>query len=162
MNQNNRTVVTLPSDREILITRVFNAPRELVFRAHTDPALIPLWWGPRSTTTIVDKMDVRPGGEYRFIHRSSDGTEIVFRGEFREVVPPERVVQTSEMEGTPGSVLDTLTLEEHDGKTTLTVLELCPTKEVRDAIIASGMEEGLAESYDRLSELLAQQSAAIR
>jgi uncharacterized protein YndB with AHSA1/START domain len=158
MNQNNRTVVELPSDRELLITRVFDAPRELVFRAHTDPALIPLWWGPRSTTTIVDKMDVRPGGEYRFIHQS-DGQEIIFYGEFREIVPPERIVQTSQMEGMPGYIVETLTLEEKNGKTTLTVLETCETKEARDAVIASGMEEGLSESYDRLDDFFAAQKA---
>jgi uncharacterized protein YndB with AHSA1/START domain len=153
MNQNNRTVIELPSDRELLITRVFDAPRELVFRAHTDPALIPQWWGPRSTTTIVDKMDVRPGGEYRFIHRSDDGREYIFYGEFREIVPPERIVQTSQMEGMPGIILDTMTLEEMNGKTILTILELCATREERDAVLASGMEEGLSESYDRLDEL---------
>jgi uncharacterized protein YndB with AHSA1/START domain len=162
MNQNNRTIISLPSDRELLITRVFDAPRELVFRAHTDPALIPLWWGPRSTTTIVDKMDVRPGGEYRFVHRSDDGSEYGFRGEFREIVPPERIVQTSELEGAPDIVLETITFEEHDGRTTLTVLDLCPTREVRDTILASGMEEGLSESYDRLAELLAEQNASAR
>jgi len=162
MNQNNRTVISLPSDREILITRVFDAPRELVFRAHTDPALIPLWWGPRSTTTIVDKMDVRPGGKYRFVHRTDDGSEYVFHGEFREIVPPERIVQTSELEGSPGIVLETLTFDERDGRTTLTVLDECPTQETRDAMIASGMEAGLNESYDRLAHLLAQQDAAAR
>jgi uncharacterized protein YndB with AHSA1/START domain len=155
VNQNKRTVISLPSDREILITRLFDASRELVFRAHTDPALIPLWWGPASTTTIVDQMDVRPGGKYRFIHRPGDGSEYVFYGEFREIVPPERLVQTSGMEGTPDNVLETLTFEDLDGKTRLTVLDVCPTQEVRDAIIASGMEEGLDESYNRMEELLA-------
>jgi uncharacterized protein YndB with AHSA1/START domain len=157
VNQINRTVVSLPSDREILITRVFDAPRELVFRAHTDPALIPLWWGPRSTTTIVDKMDVRPGGEYRFVHRTEDGSEYIFSGEYREVAPPERLVQTSEFDGAPGHiVLETITFDEQDGKTTLTVLDVCSTQEERDAILASGMEEGLNESYDRLAELVAE------
>jgi uncharacterized protein YndB with AHSA1/START domain len=155
VNRNKRTTLSLPSDCEILITRVFDAPRELVFRAHTDPALIPLWWGPRNTTTIVDRMDVRPGGGYRFIHRTDDGSEYIFSGEFREIDPPRRLVQTSEMEGAPGSVLETITFEELNGRTTLTVLDLCPTQEVRDAILASGMEEGLAESYDRLAELIA-------
>jgi uncharacterized protein YndB with AHSA1/START domain len=159
MNQNNRTVIELPSDRELLITRVFDAPRELVFRAHTDPTLIPLWWGPRSTTTIVDKMDVRPGGEYRFIHRSDEGGEYIFYGEFREIAPPERLVQTSQMEGMPGVILETMTMEEKNGKTILTVLELCETKEARDAVLASGMEEGLSESYDRLDEFFAAQKA---
>jgi len=160
MNKNNGAVISLPSEREILVTRTFDAPRELVFRAHTDPQLIPLWWGPRSTTTIVDKMDVRPGGEYRFIHRSDDGSEVVFHGEFREIVAPQRLVQTSAMEGMPGFLLETLSFEEHGGKTTLTVLDDCPTQEVRDAVLASGMEEGMNESYDRLTDLLAQQSPA--
>ena len=159
MNQNNRTQITLPSDRELLITRVFAAPRELVFKAHTDPALIPLWWGPRNTTTIVDKMDVRPGGKYRFIHRNEDGSEYVFHGEFKEIVSPERIVQTSELEGMPGTILETLTLEEHNGKTIVTVVELCESQEQRDAVLASGMEEGLNESYDRLVELFAEQVA---
>lgn len=159
MNQNNRTQITLPSDREMLITRYFDAPRELVFKAHTDPALIPLWWGPRSTTTIVDKMDVRPGGRYRFIHRNDDGSEYVFGGEFQEITPPERLVQTSELEGMPGSILETMTFAEQNGQTILTIVELCESQEQRDAVLASGMEEGLNESYDRLVELFAEQVA---
>lgn len=161
MNQNNRTIVSLPSDREILMTRVFDAPRELVFRAMTDPALIPLWWGPRTTTTIVDQLDARVGGTYRFIHRMDDGSQFVFSGEFREITPPERIVQTSEFDGAPGNVvIDTVTLEEHDGRTTLTIVEVCDSKEVRDAIIASGMEGGLSETYERLDEILAEQLKA--
>jgi uncharacterized protein YndB with AHSA1/START domain len=105
---------------------------------------------------------VRPGGEYRFVHRTADGSEVVFRGEFREIVPPRRLVQTSEMEGAPGVVLETLTLEEQDGKTTLTILDVCPSQEVRDAILASGMEAGLAESYERLAQLVAELGAAAR
>lgn len=159
MPQNNGTSVTLPSDTEIHITRVFNAPRELVYRAHTDPALIPRWWGPEETTTVVDKMDVRPGGKYRFIHTAPDGGEYIFHGEFRELVPPERLVQTSSLEGQPGEIIETLTFEEHGGKTTLTILDECGSKEARDAILATGMAEGLHASYDRLAELLAEQKA---
>src|SRR4029450_9847895 len=129
MNQNKRTVVSLPSDREILITRIFDAPRELVFRAHTDPALIPLGGGPRRRAARGEKMDVRPGGQYRFVHRSGDGSEYVFHGEFREIVPDERLAQTSELEGAPGGGLRTITFEEQAGKTTLTVLDVCSTKE---------------------------------
>lgn len=155
MSQSNRTTLTLQSDNEILIKRVFNAPRRLVFKVLTDPELIPRWWGPSDTTTIVDTMDVRPGGSYRYIHRSDDGSEVIFYGDIREVVPYERVVQTTSIEGMPGPpVVDTMTLEEHDGRTTLTVLEECPSAEVRDAIIASGMEEGMKETYDRLEALL--------
>jgi uncharacterized protein YndB with AHSA1/START domain len=159
MTQNSGTSVTLPSDTEIHITRVFNAPRALVYRAHTDPALIPRWWGPKETTTVVDQMDVRPGGKYRFIHTSPDGSEYIFHGEFRELVPPERLVQTSAIEGQPGELIETLTFEEHNGQTTLFIVEECGSKEARDAVLASGMEEGLHASYDRLQELLTQQSA---
>ena len=163
MKPNHRTEIRLISDLEVLITRVFDAPRELVFRAHTDPSLIPLWWGPRNTTTIVETMDVRPGGAWRFIHRSDDGSEYGFRGEFREILPPERLVQTSEFEGAPGHiVLETITFEEQFGQTTVKVLDLCASIEDRDAMLASGMEEGLEETYDRLAELVAQQSAAAR
>jgi uncharacterized protein YndB with AHSA1/START domain len=101
-------------------------------------------------------MDVRPGGQYRFIHRSGD-EEFVFWGEFREVVPPDRLVQTQEFSLAPGQpVVEIMTLEERDGRTTLTVVEQCLSREQRDAILASGMEEGLAEAYDRLEELIAQ------
>jgi uncharacterized protein YndB with AHSA1/START domain len=90
------TIVTTPTDREIHIERVFDAPRDRVFAAYTDPQLIPEWWGPRGTTTVVDRMDVRPGGSWRFVIRNSDGSETGFRGTYREVAPPERIVQTFE------------------------------------------------------------------
>jgi uncharacterized protein YndB with AHSA1/START domain len=148
------TTITLPSDREIVITRQFNAPRDLVFKAHTDPVLIPLWWGPRTTTTIVEEMDVRPGGAWRFLHRTDDGSEFRFYGEFREIVPGERIVQTSEFDGAPGHVvLETITFEEREGKTFMTVTDLFDSKEDRDAAVASGMESGVRESYERLSDL---------
>lgn len=160
MNQSNRAVMTLPSDREILVTRVFDAPRALVFRAHTDPALIPLWWGPRYLTTVVAQLDVRPGGAWRFVQRSPDGSEYGFRGEFREIAAPERIVQTFEFEGMPGHiVLQSLTFDEQDGKTTLTTRELYASMEDRDGMLATGMEGGMNESYERLDELVAAQSA---
>ena len=148
--------VATPSDREIVMTRVFDAPRELVFRAYTDPEAIPLWWGPRRLTTTVVEMDVRPGGAWRFVQRDADGNEYGFHGVYREIVPPERVVSTFEFEGMPGHVaVDTVTLEEHDGKTTLTTRSLFDTVEDRDGVLQSGMESGAAESMDRLAELLA-------
>jgi uncharacterized protein YndB with AHSA1/START domain len=148
--------VTLPSDREIVMTRVFNAPRELVFKAHVDPTLIAQWWGLRSNTTIVDQMDARPGGKWRLVQRRPDGSEEGFRGEFREIVPPERFTWTFEWEGMPGHVgLETYTFEEHAGKTTLTATSVFNTLEERDGVIASGMEAGANESADRLEELLA-------
>jgi uncharacterized protein YndB with AHSA1/START domain len=148
--------VMLPSDREIVMTRVFNAPRELVFKAHVDPTLIPQWWGLRGNTTIVDKMDVRPGGVWRLVQRRADGSEEGFHGEFREIVPPERFTWTFEWEGMPGHVgLETYKFEEHAGQTTLIATSFFNTLEERDGVIASGMEAGANESGDRLEALLA-------
>jgi uncharacterized protein YndB with AHSA1/START domain len=149
------TTFSKPSPREIVMTRVFDAPRELVFKAYTDPEQVPHWWGQRGSTTIVDQMDVRPGGAWRYIQREANGEEYAFRGEFREIVPPERLVSTFEFEGMPGHVVvDTATFEEHDGKTTVTVTSLFDTVEDRDGMLESGMETGANESWDRLAELL--------
>ena len=152
-----RTTVTTPAEREILSERVFDAPRERVFEAFTDPELIPLWWGPRGTTTIVDKMDVVPGGAWRFVVREDDDSESGFRGTYRELAPPERIVQTFEWEGMPGHVLvETVELTDlGDGRTKLTSTSLFHTTEERDGMLASGMETGQNESHDRLVELLA-------
>ena len=149
------TTFTTPSDREIRMTRVFDAPRELVFQAHTDPQHVPHWWGQRHSTTIVDVMDVRPGGAWRFVQRDPEGNEYGFRGEYREVVPPERLVYTFEFEGMPGHILvETMTFEEHDGKTTVSSTSLFDSVEDRDGMLESGMESGAIESWDRLAELL--------
>jgi uncharacterized protein YndB with AHSA1/START domain len=155
-DQSSALKVTLPSDLEIAMTRVFDAPRALVYKAHTDPELIPRWWGQRGNTLIVDKMDVKPGGAWRFVQKASDGSEYAFRGEYREVVPPERLAYTFEFEGMPGKVLvETIAFTESDGKTTLTSVSVFDTKEDRDGMLATGMEAGAAEGYDRLAELLA-------
>ncbi len=155
------TKITLPSDREILITREFDAPRDLVFKAMTDPDLIPRWWGPRAYTTVVDKMDVRPGGAWRFINRTPEGTEHAFRGEYREVVPPERIVQTFEYEPMAGHIsVDTATFVEREGRTALTVRSVFRSVEDRDGMIQSGMEKGLVETHDRFAELLVELRAA--
>ncbi len=147
--------VSTPSDKEIVLTRSFNAPRELVFKAMTDPDAIPKWWGPRRYQTIVDRMEVRPGGAWRFINRDQDGTEFAFHGEYREIVPPQRLVYTFEFEGAPGHVsLETIVLEERDGVTYSVDTVLFDTREARDAMIASGMETGASESMDRLAELV--------
>lgn len=153
------TELTTPSDREIVTERVFDAPRERVFEAMTDPELIPQWWGPRGYTTIVDVMDVKPGGAWRFVHRGpDDNEEHGFRGTYREVTPPERIVQTFEWEGMPGHVLvETTTLEDLGGSTKLTTVSLFHTTEERDGMLNSGMESGLTETHDRLEELLAKQ-----
>ena len=155
-NQSSALKVTLPSDLEIAMTRVFDAPRDLVFKAHTDPELVPRWWGQRGSTTVVDTMDVKPGGAWRFVQKAPDGSEYAFRGEYREVVPPERLAYTFEFEGMPGKVLvETITFTESDGKTTLSSVSVFDSKEDRDGMLASGMEAGAAEGYDRLAELLA-------
>ena len=148
--------MTTPSDREIVSERVFDAPRERVFAAFTDPELIPEWWGPRNVTTIVDEMDVRPGGAWRFVCRDPDGDEDGFRGTYREVTPPERLVHTFEWEGMPGHVSSRRsTFEDLGGRTKVTTTSLFHTPEERDGMLASGMEGGLNESYERLDELLA-------
>lgn len=148
--------LTLPSDREIVMTRVFNAPRTLVFEAYTKPEHIVQWWGPRKYTTIVDKMDVTPGGVWRYIARAPDGNEHAFNGVYREIVPPGRLVSTFEFEGMPGHVaVETATFEEHEGSTKLTVTSVFQTAEDRDGTLQSGMEAGAAETWDRLAEHLA-------
>ena len=147
-------VIIEPGKQDVVITRVFDAPREVVFQTATDPDLVPKWWGPRSTTTEVDKMDVRPGGQWRFVHRS-DGQEFAFHGVYHDVVPNESVVQTTEFELAPGHVaLETLTLEDVDGKTRYVARALYDTVESRDAAVQAGMEGGLREALDRLAELV--------
>ena len=149
------SALTLSSDQEIVMERVFNAPRELVFKAHTDPNLISQWWGPRRYTTVVDKMDLRVGGVWRFVQHDADGNEFAFNGVYREIVPPERLSYTFEFEGMPGHVLvETVTFEEKNGKTKVTVTGLYQSVEDRDGMLQSGMEEGANESYERLVELL--------
>ena len=156
MSDSQTTTLTTPSDREIAMSRVFDAPRELVWKAHTDPNLIPQWWGRRTDTTIVDQMDVRPGGTWRFITREAEGREDAFHGEYREIVPFERVVQTFEWEGLPGHIsVETLTLEDLGGKTRVTTTSRFDTVEDRDGMLQSGMEVGARETWDRLAELLA-------
>jgi uncharacterized protein YndB with AHSA1/START domain len=128
-----------------------------VFRALTDPTLLPKWWGPRRYKTVVDTMDVRPGGKWRMRNIAADGGEHAFRGEFREVKAPERIVWTFEYEPLAGHVsVETITLTERDGRTLLTVHDVFSSKEDLDGMLQSGMESGAAESYDRLAELLAE------
>ena len=149
--------VSTPSDREIMMTREFDAPRELIFKVYTDPESIPNWWGPRAHTTSVDSMDVRVGGAWRYVSRDEQGNEYAFRGEYLEIDPPHRLVSTFEFEGMPGHVVtDTLTLEERDGKTVLTTRSLFASTEDRDGMLQSGMETGANEMMDQLAELLAE------
>jgi uncharacterized protein YndB with AHSA1/START domain len=149
--------ITVLSDTEIQLTREFDAPRDLVFKAMTDPQLLSRWWGPRKYVTIVDKMDVRPGGTWRMRNQAADGGEHAFRGEFREVTPPERLVWTFEYEPLAGHIsVETMTLTERDGRTLLTVRDQFASKADRDGMLESGMESGARESYERLDEVLAE------
>jgi uncharacterized protein YndB with AHSA1/START domain len=148
--------VTTPSDREIVMTRTFDAPRELVFEAHSSCEHMRNWWGPRKYEVDSCEIDFRPGGSWRVTHKSVNGPEEHgFRGEYREIVRPERIVWTFEWEGMPGHVsVETLTLEENDGKTTLTARSVYDTVEDRDGMLQSGAEAGASETFDRLDEYL--------
>ena len=148
--------VTLPTDEQILITREFDAPRQLVWKAWTTPALIKRWWsGQRGEVTIVE-VDLRVGGSWRHVMIANGGFEVGFHGEYREIVPNERLVQTEVYEGMPDAqALDTLTFTEVDGRTTLTMLVAHRNKEERDAHIDSGMEAGMQEAMDRLEQIAA-------
>jgi uncharacterized protein YndB with AHSA1/START domain len=146
--------VTLPTDERILITREFDAPRHLVWRAWTEPELVGRWWsGNRGETTVVE-IDLRVGGTWRCVMVADDGLEAAFRGEYREIVPNERIVATEVYEGMPEAVaLNTVTFAESDGRTTLTMLVEHASKEARDAHIASGMEAGMREAMDLLERV---------
>ncbi|GAA0736157.1 SRPBCC family protein [Dactylosporangium roseum] len=150
---NGDLTVTLPSDLEIKMVRVFDAPRALVFEAHTNCEHLKHWWGRGNPLDCA--MDFRPGGTYRFVEHAPDGEQYAFRGEYREIQVPERIVQTFEFEGMPGHVcVETLELTEDDGKTTVTSVTRFDTKEDRDGMAASGMAEGARESYEALSAYL--------
>lgn len=150
--------VTLPSDREIEMTRVFDAPRRLVFEAYSKPEHVKRWWGCRSFTLTVCEMDFRPGGTWRYVVRTPDGQEFPFKGVYREILRPERLVFTLifDVEGIRDhEAVETLTFEEHDGKTRLMARILHDSKESRDGHLQSGMEPGARETWDRLAELVA-------
>jgi uncharacterized protein YndB with AHSA1/START domain len=148
--------VATPTDREIVVTRVFDAPRRLVFEAWTNPRHLPRWMlGPEGWTMPVCEIDLRPGGAWHFVWRRSDGTEMEMRGVYREITPPERLVSTESWGGDWPETLNTLILSEEGGKTTSTVTILYPSKEARDAALKTGMKEGMSQSFDRLNEYLA-------
>jgi uncharacterized protein YndB with AHSA1/START domain len=147
--------VTTPTDREIVMTRVFDAPRHLVFDAFTKPELLKRWFGPRGSSLVVCEVDLKVGGAFRFVLRSPDGKDMGMRGVYSEIVPPERSVHMESFDDYPGESQVTGIYVEQGGKTTLTATVLYPSQEVRDAVIKSGMEHGAAESYDKLAELLA-------
>ena len=148
-------VTAVPRTQEIIITRDFDAGRDLVFKLYTDPDLMPQWLGPRRLTMKIEKMEVRPGGAWRYIHSEADGTEYGFRGVYHDVATPERIVGTFEFEGMPGHVsLDTSMFDDRGGKTRLTIKSVFQSVEDRDGMLESGMEGGLSEAFDRLDELL--------
>lgn len=153
-----KTTVTLPSDTEIRVTRLFRHPRGLVWAATTRPEHVASWWGPRGYTLTRCEMDFRVGGTWRFVLRRPDGAEDPFCGEYQEIVPTERLVQTfvydvPVIRDHPAT--ETATYEERDGGTLLTVTIAHASKEARDGHLQSGMEPGMSESHDRLAELLA-------
>jgi uncharacterized protein YndB with AHSA1/START domain len=146
--------VTLPADDQILITREFDAPKHLVYRAWTEPELVRRWWTANRGEMTVAEIDLRVGGTWRYVMVADGGIEVAFHGEYREIVPNERIVSTEVFEGMPDAeALDTLTFTEEDGRTTITILVQHQNKEHRDAHIESGMEAGLQDALDLLEQV---------
>jgi uncharacterized protein YndB with AHSA1/START domain len=155
MASGNKLTVTPQGATEIHMTRLFDAPRELVFEAHSSCEHMSNWWGPRKYEFASCEIDFRPGGTWRVVHRAEGEEDQGFYGEYREIVPPEKIVWTFEWEGLPGHVsVETLTLEEQDGKTLATAVSVFDNVEDRDGMLQSGMESGAAESYDRLDQYI--------
>lgn len=156
-----KTAITAePGTPVITITREFGAPRELVFRAHTDPDLLAQWLGPRDLTTTIDRYETRNGGTWRYTQTDAQGNSYGFHGVFHGDPSPDAIVQTFEFEGAPGHVcLQTATLAEDGGKTLLRTVSAFQSVEDRDAMVASGMERGVRDSGERLAELLARLQA---
>ena len=160
LTSNNRATVTLPTDRQILIEREFDAPRELVYRAYTTPELVKRWWHAKRGEVMVVEIDLRMGGRWRYLMVTPDGTEVGFHGEYREIVPNERLVTTEVFEGLPEGVaeqdaatLNTATFSDVNGRTTLRILIEAKSKASRDAIIESGMEDGLQDALELLEQV---------
>ena len=158
MTSSQTATVTLPTDEQILITREFDAPKHLVYKAWTTPELVKRWWNAKRGEVTIAEIDLRVGGKWRYVMMADGGLEVGFHGEYREIVPNERIVSTEVYEGMPeGSpeegTLNTLTLTEVDGRTTLTVLVQAPSKEIRDLIIDSGMEAGMQDAMDLLEQV---------
>ena len=157
MTHSGKAEVTLPADDQIKVVREFDAPANLVYRAVTEPELVKRWWGAQRGAMTVAEIDLRVGGKWRYVMDASTGEEVGFHGEFREIVPNGRVVQTEAYEGIPdpdeSANINTMTLVEADGRTTMELLIQCVNKESRDMQIASGMEEGMQESYDDLEDV---------
>jgi uncharacterized protein YndB with AHSA1/START domain len=147
-------VVTLPSDDQILITREFDAPKHLVYRAWTTPELVKRWWNAKRGEVTIAEIDLRVGGRWRYAMVTDGGVEVAFHGEYREIVPNERIVSTEVYEGMPeAETVNTATFTEEDGLSTLTILVEHASKEHRDAHIDSGMEAGLQDALDLLEQV---------
>lgn len=156
----NTQITAEPGIPQIIIEREFDAPRDLVFRAYTDPELIVQWMGPRDLSMKIEEYDVRDGGKWRYISTDADGNEYGFHGVFHGTPSPEGTVQTFEFEGMPGHVaMDTLTLVERDGRTLARTVSSFQSLEDRDGMVASGMERGVRDSDERMGELLAKLQA---
>jgi uncharacterized protein YndB with AHSA1/START domain len=159
MTHSGKATVTLPADTQILITREFDAPRHLVYRAYTEPELIRQWWSGKRGTVVSAEVDLRVGGAWRYVMTANEGFEVAFHGTFREIATNERLVTTEIYEGAPvededrDAAINFVTFEGTNGRTTLMTLVECHTKEVRDTIIESGMEGGMQEAMDRLEEV---------
>lgn len=161
MANEKKATLTLPAEDQILITREFDAPKHLVYKAWTTPELVAKWWTARRGEAKGMEIDLRVGGRWRHAMETPDGQEVAFHGEYKEIVPDERVVSTEVFEGAPlppeeleaNATLNTITFEEENGRTKVTMLIQCPSHEVREAIIASGMEDGLQDALDLLEEV---------
>jgi uncharacterized protein YndB with AHSA1/START domain len=157
MGSSGTAKVTLPTDTQILITREFDAPKDLVYKAWTTPELIKLWWSGDRGTVKSAEVDLRVGGRWRYVMMANTGFEVAFHGEYREIVPNERIVATEVFEGMPNAeeaaVVTTNTFTEKNGRTTLTILAQHPSSEIRDMVINSGMETGMQEQMDRLEQV---------
>ncbi|MGH2756587.1 MAG: SRPBCC family protein [Actinomycetota bacterium] len=149
--------LTFPSDTQINISREFAAPKHLVYQAITTPELVARWWNAKRGEVTTCEIDLRVDGKWRYVMETPDGFEVAFHGEFREIVPNERLVSTEAYEGAPdpdnNATVNTVTLTEEAGRTTMNVLVQCPSPEVRDAIVESGMEAGMQDAYDLLEEV---------
>jgi uncharacterized protein YndB with AHSA1/START domain len=162
VTSNHRATVTLPTDEQILVEREFDAPKHLVYKAYTTPELVKRWWHAKRGEMTIAEIDLRVGGRWRYVMVTGDGTEVGFHGEYREIVPNERLVTTEIFEGLPEGVsdddaatLDTATFTEAEGRTMLTILIEAKNKVSRDAIIDSGMEAGLQDALELLEQAAA-------
>ncbi|MGK5441041.1 SRPBCC family protein [Micromonospora sp. URMC 105] len=156
MNPTDDLTVALPTDREVVLTRVLDAPRELVWAAHTEAAHLARWWGRGNPLDV--EIDLRVGGRYRFVEHAPDGNAYAFHGEFLQIEAPERIVQTFEFEGAPGQVaVETLVFTEQDGRTVVTGTTRFDSTAARDAMVGAGMADGARESYRALEKYLTTQ-----